>query len=322
MAYTHSLGILACLLITALIVALGPYSSADMFLPDQGNFWYYWKLAEPTFWTHFSAWTLYGLHQLSIWGLIAWAQRQRHRYTRTLHPVNLAALGCNLLFVCLHIVQTRLFYDGLAQDTPVVSSQLSVVFMLVFILIMENTRRGIFFGRKVAFLDRPGGFLRRYHGYYFSWAIIYTFWFHPIEDNLGHLLGIFYTLLLLLQGSLFFTSYHRNRYWTVLLEVFVVIHGAMIAYLTQAGGHWMMFLFGFLGLFVITQMHGIGLTYRARWGVVVLYTLAVLVGYSDRITQALEVFKIPLIEYGLAFLCAAVLWTMLLAIGRLPGRRT
>ena len=203
-----------------LIVALGPYSSADMFLPDQGNFWYYWKLAEPTFWTHFSAWTLYGLHQLSIWGLIAWAQRQRHRYTRTLHPVNLAALGCNLLFVCLHIAQTKLFYDGLAQDTPVVSSQMSVVFMLVFILIMENSRRGIFFGRKVAFLDRPGGFLRRYHGYYFSWAIIYTFWFHPIEDNLGHLLGIFYTLLLLLQGSLFFTAYHRNRQRAILSRAF------------------------------------------------------------------------------------------------------
>ena len=57
-------------------------------------------------------------------------------------------------------------------------------------------------------------------------------------------------------------------------------------------------------------------------GIVVLYTLAVLAGYSDRITQALEVFKIPLIEYGLAFLCAALIWLALLAAGKLSGKGT
>lgn len=321
MALSHILGILACLLIMALIVGLGPYSSPGMFLPDQGNFWYYWKLAEPTFWTHFSAWFLYGLHQLGLWCLIAWAQFKRPAYTRGLHPVNILAIGFNLLFVLLHIAQTRVFYDGLAQDTPVVSSQFSVIFMLVFVLIMENSRRGLFFGHKVDFLDRPGGFLRRYHGYYFSWAIVYTFWFHPIEDNLGHLLGTFYTLLLLLQGSLFFTRSHRNRWWTALLEVLVVIHGTMIAYLTQAGGAWTMFLFGFLGLFVITQMHGIGLSLRARWGIVVLYSLGALYAYWERPLHLYEIFRIPLAEYALVFVSAGLIWITIAAGRRLFRQR-
>jgi hypothetical protein len=58
MALSHTIGIIACLVIMAVIVALGPYSDASMFVPDKGDFWYYWQLAEPTFWTRFSAWPL------------------------------------------------------------------------------------------------------------------------------------------------------------------------------------------------------------------------------------------------------------------------
>lgn len=309
----HTTGIIFCLLIMVLIVALGPYSTADMFLPDQGTFWYYWKLAEPNFWTRFSAWSLYALHQIGLWALIAWAQIKRPKYTATLHPINVIALSFNLFFVSLHILQTRISYDGLAQDTSVMSSQFSVIFLLVFVLMMENSRRGLFFGQKIDFLERPVGFLKRYHGYYFSWAIVYTFWFHPIEDNLGHLLGTFYILLLLLQGSMFFTRFHRDRVWTLLLEVFVLFHGAMVAYLSFAGDQWQMFLFGFATLFVITQMHGIGLGRKARWGIVLTYTLCVLYTYWERWPEALEIIRIPAAEFALVYLIAALAWTPLLA---------
>jgi hypothetical protein len=312
MIMQHTLGIIACLLIMALVVAMGPYSSPDMFVPDQGDFWYYWQLAEPNFWTRFWAWTLYALHQIGLWGLIAWAQIKRPKYTSTLHPINVIALSFNLLFVGLHIVQTKFSYDGLAQDTSVQSSQFSVIFLLVFVLMMENSRRGLFFGHKIDFVERPVGFIRRYHGYYFSWAIVYTFWFHPIEDNLGHLLGTFYILLLLLQGSMFFTRFHRDRVWTALLEVFVLIHGAMVAYLTIVGDHWQMFLFGFATLFVITQMHGIGLGRKARWGIVLTYALCVLYTYSGRWLDSFEVLRIPVAEFALVYLFAALAWTPLL----------
>ena len=322
MSLRHTTGIIACVLIMAAIVALGPYSSADMFLPDQGPFWYYWKLAEPSFWTHFSAWGLYVLHQLGLWALIAWAQIKRPQYTTTLHPVNVIALLFNLLFVGLHILQTKLFYDGLAQDTSVMSSQFSVIFMLVFVLIMENSRRGLFFGHKIDFVTRPNGFIRRYHGYYFSWAIVYTFWFHPIEDNLGHILGTLYILLLLLQGSLFFTRFHRDRVWTVLLEISVLFHGALVAYLTIPGDHWQMFLFGFLTLFVVTQMHGIGLGRKTRAGIVASYLLCVLFTYWGRGFDWLEVLRIPIAEFALVYLLAALAWTPWLLVKIRQHRRT
>ena len=308
MARQHLIGIFGCLLIMVIIVALGPYSSPDMFLPDQGNLWYYWKLAQPNFWTHFSAWGLYGLHQVGLWALIAWAQIKRPGYTSALHPVNIIAIVFNLLFVVLHIVQTRVFYDGLAQDTSILSSQFSVIFLLVFVLMMENSRRGLFFGHKIDFVERPVGFLRRYHGYYFSWAIVYTFWFHPIEDNIGHLLGTFYVLMMLLQGSLFFTRFHRDRVWTLLLEVFVLAHGAIVAYLTMGGGHWHMFLFGFLTVFVITQMHGIGLGKKTRWGIVITYLACVVFTYQGRWLDSLEILRIPVADFALVYLFAALAW--------------
>ena len=308
---SHLWGILGCLLVMAFIVAVGPYSHPGMFLEDQGFSWYYWKLPSPDFWTRFSAWGLYGLHQLGLWGLIAWAQHQRLQYAKTLHPVNLLALAFNLLFVMLHILQTRVFYDGLAQDTSVFSSQFSVIFMLVFVLIMENRRRGLLFGYRAGFMEPAGGFLRRYHGYYFSWAIIYTFWFHPIEDNVGHLLGTFYILLLLLQGSLFLTRFHRDRAWTMLLEVFVLFHGAMVAWLSFQNDHWQMFAFGFLTLFIVTQMHGIGLGRRSKILLIALYTLAVLVNYWGREWEVLEVLRIPSAELGLAVLIGVASWLAL-----------
>ena len=142
MARLHYSGIFACLLVMGFIVALGPYHTSDMLAPDQGYLWYYWKLSEPTFWTRFSAWSLYALHQLGIWGLIAWAQIRRPGYSSGLHPFNVAAIAFNALFVLIHIAQTKLTSDGLAQDTSIMSSQVSVIFMLVFVLMMENSRRG------------------------------------------------------------------------------------------------------------------------------------------------------------------------------------
>ncbi|MEH6609602.1 MAG: hypothetical protein V7696_09540 [Halioglobus sp.] len=314
MSFSHTTGIAACLLVMATIVTLGPYSTPAMFLPDTGPLWYYWKLAEPNFWTHFSAWGLYILHQLGLWALIAWAQIKRPQYSATLHPVNIIALTFNLLFVGLHVVQTKFFYDGLAQDTSVLSSQFSVIFMLVFVLMMENSRRGLFFGHKIDFVKRPDGFIRRYHGYYFSWAVVYTFWFHPIEDNLGHILGTLYILLLLMQGSLFFTRFHRDRIWTVLLEVSVLFHGALVAYLTIPGDHWQMFLFGFLTLFVVTQMHGIGLGRKTRAAIVASYLLCVLFTYWGRGFEWLEVLRIPIAEFALVYLLAALAWTPWLVV--------
>ena len=127
----------------------------------------------------------YLLHQVSFWALIAYAQRtagrNRPHYSNSLRSVNYLALGVNGFFIRLHLVQTHLWYDGLAQDVSTWSALGSVVVMLVWVLLMENPRRGLFFGKKIGFPRRLTEAARRYHGYYFAWAIIYTFWYHPME---------------------------------------------------------------------------------------------------------------------------------------------
>lgn len=301
-------GIAFSLAFTLLIWLAGERLNAVPILPDQGPLWYEWKLPveNVTFWTRLSYWGLYALHQIAFWGLIYYAQTRVQKYAKGLHKVNLWALGLNALFIVLHFIQSHIWYDGLAQDTPVWSSQGSVILMLCAILIMENKRRGMFFGKKAPISTRVIDFARKYHGYLFAWATVYTFWFHPMVNTSGHLLGFLYMFFLLLQGSLFLTRIHVNKWWMLTQEVAVLFHGTMVAIL-QGSGIWTMFFFGFLGMFVITQMHGVGWSKLTRWLIGLGYILAALAVYNWKGWEYLnEIIRIPIIEYLVAFLMAGL----------------
>ncbi|HEX6346514.1 hypothetical protein [Umezawaea sp.] len=303
-------GVLASAVLTGLVWLAGTRLGGVVLLPDQGASWYYWKLPEPTAWTRASAWVGYAAHQLAAWGLIHHAQTRVKRHTRGLHPVNVVALAVNFGFVLLHAVQTQVFYDGTAQDVSIFSSQGSVVLLLVVVLLMESRRRGLFAGHGRPFPADVVGFTRKYHGYLFSWAAIYTFWYHPMENTSGHLIGFFYMFLLLLQGSLFLTRAHTNRWWTLTLELMVAVHGTLVAVMNSGpDGIWPMFLFGFLGVFVLTQLHGVGLSTTARWYVAAVFAVGVVAVYSwrgfDRID---EIVRIPAIEYLVTAVVALLVW--------------
>ena len=315
-------GILFSLVFTAVIWWAGQRLASIPHLPDTGPSWYYWKLPEPTFWSQATAWGFYLLHQFSIWGLIFYVQRQKPRHIGGLHWFNVAALAANAFFITLHLVQTQIWYDGLAQDVSIWSSQGSVIVLLVWVLLMENSRRGLFFGKKLPIRQQINRFARRYHGYFFAWATIYTFWYHPMEPASGHLIGFFYMFLLMLQGSLFYTRVHMNRWWTVTLEVAVLAHGALVAVM-QGNGMWPMFAFGFGGIFVITQMHGLGLSRWIKGLILALYIAAALVVYGIRdITMIHQIFWIPVIEYLGVLILAGLFGAGLWVAGRLRRRST
>lgn len=307
-------GVAVSLLLTVVIWALGARLDAQPLLPDTGAAWYYWKLPDPTWVTRLSAWLPYVLHQVALWGVIAWAQRARPRYTAGLHRFNLVALGVNTAFVVLHVVQTHVFYDGLAQDVSVFSSQGSVILLLVMVIILESRRRGVLFGHPLGVPEGAVGVVRRYHGYVFAWATVYTFWFHPAVATPGHLVGFFYMFLLLLQGSLFFTRAHLNRGWTTFLEVLVLAHGALVAYL-QGNNLWPMFAFGFGAVFVATQLYGLGWPRWARLLVTAAFVALVTWVYAGRAWRVDEVLRIPLIEYA-----AVALLVLLIQGGRRLAR--
>lgn len=310
-------GIAFSLLFTGLIWAAGQYLlDRPTLTAHRAAFWYAWQREQPNVWSHVSSWTLYLMHQATMWALIWKAQVQRPAYTSGLHRFNVLALGANALFIALHLLQTYVWYDGLAQDVPEWSAQWSVIMLLVAVLLMENQRRGLIFGYKFKALTEAGEVVRRYHGYYFSWATIYTFWYHPMEDTPGHLFGFLYMFLLLLQGSLFFTRAHVNRYWTVTQEIMVATHGTMVALVV--GNGWSMFLTGFTGVFVVTQMHGLGLGKMARWGIGIVYLAGIAVIYSaGPVRRLVELASIPLTEYVAVLVLSGLV--LLVARGLRPG---
>ncbi len=305
-------GLAFSLVFTFIIWFTGRWLQDVPHLPDQGAGWYYWQLPQPRLWAQITAWGLYLIHQVAIWALIYRAQKARTRYTSGLHQLNVIALAVNAGFIVLHLLQTQVFYDGLAQDMHVFTSFGSVAILLIWVLLMENNRRGMFFGKPLPIKDEIIRFARKYHGYYFAWAVIYTFWFHPAENTSGHLIGFFYIFMLLLQSSLFFTRIHNNRFWTTILEVSVLLHGTMVAVM-QGDDLWPMFAFGFGGIFVITQMHGLGLTRWPRYWILATYIVLVGAVYTWRgLDKISEILRIPAIDYlgviVLALLFGLGLW--------------
>jgi hypothetical protein len=315
------IGIAFSVLFTVVIWLAGQRLAGVPHLPDQGASWYYWKLPQATFWSRFTAWAFYLVHQFILWGLVYYGQTRVKTIRPGLTKINFIALGVNAFFIILHLVQTQLWYDGLAQDVSIWSSQGSVVVMLVLILLMENARRGLFFGRKMPISKRIIRVVRDYHGYVFAWATVYTLWYHPMEATTGHLAGFLYMFLLLLQASLAYTRVHVNRWWTVLMETAVTFHGTIVALMTNT--LWPMFFFGFAGIFVITQMHGLGLSRPVRSAVAAVYVIAALVVYSQRgWIQLNEIIRIPIIEYVLVFVFAALIAAGLWVADRITQSRS
>ena len=142
--------------------------------------------------------------QVSVWALIWYAQKETHEYGDDLRWFNIASLGINALFHVLRelsfpqssespkiarltrrqhitdLAQTHWTYDGLAQDAHESSSQASVIMLLCFALLMEYKHRGLFMGWPAdpasswRLPSRPIELVRKYHGYAFAWAAIYT----------------------------------------------------------------------------------------------------------------------------------------------------
>ncbi len=315
-------GILFSLIFTGIIALAGARLQAIPKWPDFGPDWYYWRLMETTTAARVTAWGLYLLHQLAAWGFIYYAQTRLKGYLPGLRPINVAALAVNAFFILLHFVQTHIWYGALAEDVSIWSSQVSVIIMLVLILVMENQRRGMFFGKRAPISREASGFVRKYHGYVFAWAAIYTFWYHPMESTWGHLIGFLYMFFLLLQGSLIYTRVHVNKVWTVALELMVLAHGTMVAVL-QGNNLWPMFFFGFAGIFVVTQMWGLGLTRAVRWAIVALYVGLVVLVYSGRgLAATNEIIRIPLIEYLAVFVLAGLIGGGLWIGRRIRGQGT
>ena len=314
--------IVASLFSIAFIVViwmLGPNleSFLSTLLPDKGAAWYYWKLPERRARSMLIVWALYLAHQFSVWGAIYWAKNNLSGKppAQTLTKYNVATFAINAVFIVLHLVETQLLFDGLAQDVPIWTSQGSVIIMLVVVLIIENRRRGLILGRRI---DRPltvgvTRFFRENHMYVFAWALVYTFWFHPMAVDPQLLSGFIYMFFLFTQMSLAWTWIHLEAKWIVFLESYVAIHAMMVAiYNTLQHGSpamWPMFFAGFAFMFVFTYQFALKTSRTLRMTVIGAYLLFVSwlylpeplgLGRELAYLTRLEVLWIPIILYLLA----------------------
>merc|ERR1712176_483057 len=78
---------------------------------------------------------------------------------------------------------------------------------------------------------------------------------------------------MILQSGFLSHPFHRNKFWTLLLEVGVVPHSIFIAlfYAGQGLGEVCMFGGGFSLLFITTYMHGFDLSILQKLGFAALY---------------------------------------------------
>jgi len=311
-AFYASIG--GAILFTALIALLDPLLDSVPHPADQGSWWYFWRLVEPNAWTRAAAWTGYALHQIALWIVVILMMKEKP-HPGKLSRLNVAAIAINGLFIALHILQTHLTYDGIAQDVPVWTSQWSVIVMLVIILYQLAPSRGLVLGKKITWKPEAARWSGKWHGLYISWALVYTFWFHPAEGDFGLLFGFFYMFLLLIQVSFANTEIHFSKGWVVVLESMVGLHGPAIAIqklLVETGGKlvpdsWIMFATGFLFMFVFTGQFALKLPRWARGAIFVGYA-ALCVGLFGwwGLGKSYMILFIPAALYGGALALAGV----------------
>ena len=291
------------------------------------EFVYPFLLQAPTYASIISSWVFYLCHQLGQYYILFSAQRAKEqkqlRWTESSdgwNPYAKAMLRLNLFFVVMHFIQTHLFYDGLASTVPEVTSQGSVIMMLVCIYILEMPRRGIIFNsapkRNTDFFKAFTQFAKKHHGYIASFGIVYTFWYHPMEASGAHFTGFMYQFLLLIQSSLLYQQSHRNRWWTLALECFVAAH-AFVTAIYQRPLTYLMFLFGFVFTFVLNHLYGSPIVQsylssprdektrsRRYWTVlfcsIVLYLTVALLAYGleGAIGRSWMIINIPMAMYA------------------------
>lgn len=311
-------------IISAIILTLSIYfipTSIDSFyqnpaLNDTGGSYYYWKFLEQDkdIFARITAWSFFFLHFISILYLLNKLNKNPKEKGKEYSKYNIYLLLTNLFFIILHMIHTWIWYDALATDTPVWSSQGSVIIMLILILIMENRRRGLFFGKKVYMPKESVKFIIKTHGIYIALATIFTFWFHPMEFLWAHTIGFFYMYLLFIQLSLPKTKIHQNIYWTFILEVTVLVHGTIVAFTTE-NAPWAMFLFGFGIILVVTQIYGLKAKKWLIHTTQALFVTITLITYSGlfesrSITDIHEIIRIPLIDYILVFVFVYVIYLL------------
>jgi hypothetical protein len=222
---------------------------------------YAYRLREPSLLHYVLPWLLYFLHQGLHLRILYKAFKEQPAYSSEWRWFNWAQLKLHGVFLCLKYLQTWTTYDGMAAHLPLAWGVATVASFLFVVYTMHVPTRGIIFGYGTHIKAANGAalFLRKYHAFFFSFAILNDFWYHPFESTAGHMLGILNDILMLWQSIFIYTHSHRNTYWMLILEIIVLPHSGLIAIdrgWWSGNGSAGAFSFGYFIFLLLNQMHG------------------------------------------------------------------
>ena len=131
-------GTILSAILTAIIAVTAVRLTGFQIVGSTVAFAYPWRLVEPTVMSQLTAWVGYVLHNIFVWGIIYIVRKNKPKFRSELRWYNWALLIGNLVFVGLHILQTQVYYDGLAQDVPEITALGSLA------LIVSTLKLGLF----------------------------------------------------------------------------------------------------------------------------------------------------------------------------------
>ena len=274
-----------------------------------------------------SAWIGFFLHLTFVFSMIVWAEirysnNRAHNcpnpappdwcsWTTVLelpHYIFLAGTG---LFMLLHLLQTHLKYDGIAQDTAELCPIIGTVLTLVVLALMQQTERGLVFGYGLegeTFIALTN-IARRFHPFVVAWNIMFTFWYHPMEGGWHHLPGFLPLFCILIQGCLLFTTAHLNPIWRVGLELMGFPHAIYVEYTHPDRCRWKMLLTGVLLTPLVVHFHQFNISVAVMATLFIGYISLVILLYRNMpMSQWTEPLHFPILIFSLIFVVYGLLY--------------
>lgn len=278
-------------------IILDPIISDVVLAPKTGSFDYLWKLNDRRTVIMVLVWFWFIIQIVGNVLIFNKRRKDSELKRNSFSKYNQQLLIFNGIMIIIHIIHSILFYDMFAQDFPSYTSQIAVIIMLVILLIMQSPSRGFILGYKLP-NNAAINLLYKIHGPLFLLALTYTLWYHPFINTSGHIVGFFYMYLLFIQVGFTGTKIHYNRKWVAFLEAFVLFHGTSVAIFVQESSLWSMFFFGFLFIFIFSQLYSFTSNRKIIISLTLIYILGTIFYYANtNIINLNEVIRIPLIEY-------------------------
>ena len=119
-----------------------------------------------------------------------------------------------------------------------------------------------------------------------------------------------------------YTTAHLNRYWRMVCEAWVFVHGMVISMQTLSSESWPMFTFGFGAIFALTQVPGLPCLQHRHWILrsipLIVFLVAYVVTYVSiqKWTKPHVVVFIPMAEYMGAMALNGAMWLLLRCLNR------